>query len=115
LTLRVLSLHKQIGRLRRKEETVDQLKSFFTEASKLGTQTKVKQMRTESGIKDTHQMFFIDKIFQSHKKKRGTASKQATLDAYLQTLPDDITSPVWRIKGTYHTQLTTQLSKWLVR
>jgi hypothetical protein len=72
---------------------------FFTEASKLGTQTKLKKMRTESGVKDTHQMFFIDKIFQSYKKKRGTASKQAALDAHLGTLPDDITSPVWRIKG----------------
>ena|ERR1700733_1818270 len=109
----MFSVYKQIGRLRRKEETVDKLKSFFAEASKLGTQTKVKQMRTESGIKDTHQMFFIDKIFQSYKKKRGTASKQATLDAYLQTLPDDITSPVWRIKGMHYVQLTGRLSNGL--
>ena len=91
----------QIGRLRRKDETTKNLKSLFTEASKLGTQTKVKQMRTDSGVKDTYQMFFIDKIFRSYKKKRGTATKQAALDAQLEALPDNITSPVWRIKGVH--------------
>jgi hypothetical protein len=91
----------QIGRLRQKDETTEKLKSLFAEASKLGTQTKVKQMKTDSGVKDTYQMFFIDKIFRSYKKKRGTATKQAALDAQLEALPDDITSPVWRIKGTH--------------
>jgi hypothetical protein len=91
----------QIGRLRRKDETTERLKSLFAEASKLGTQTKVKQMRTDSGVKDTYQMFFIDKIFRSYKKKRGTATKQAALDAQLEALPDNVTSPVWRIKGAH--------------
>jgi hypothetical protein len=61
-------------------------------------------MRTESGIKDTHQMFFIEWIFQSYKNKKGKNSKQTALDAHLQTLPDDIdiTSPVWKIKGAQH-------------
>jgi len=91
----------QIGRLRQKDETTDKLKSLFMEASKLGTQTKVKQMRTDSGIKDTYQMFFIDKIFRSYKKKRGKATKQAALDAQLEAFPDNINSPVWRIKGAH--------------
>ena len=56
-------------------------------------------MRTESGVKDTYQMFFLDKIFKSYKKKRGRESKQAALDREIETLPDIITSPVWRIKG----------------
>jgi hypothetical protein len=72
---------------------------MFTEALKLGMQTKVKKMRTKSGVKDTYQMVFIDKIFQSYKNKRGTASKQAALDTLLETLPNNTTSPVWRIQG----------------
>jgi len=37
-------------------------------------------MRTESGVKGTYQMFFLDKLFKSYKKKRGQALKQAALD-----------------------------------
>lgn len=58
-------------------------------------------MRTESGIKDTFQIHFLDQIFSSYKNKRGRASKQTALDARLALLPDNITSPVWRIKGAY--------------
>jgi len=72
---------------------------MFAEASTLDTKTKVQNMRTESGVKDTYQMFFLDKIFKSYKKKRGRESKQAALDREIETLPDIITSPVWRIKG----------------
>jgi len=72
---------------------------MFAEASTLDTKTKVQKMRTESGVKDTYQMFFLDKIFKSYKKKRGRESKQAALDREIKSLPDIITSPVWRIKG----------------
>lgn len=67
---------------------------MFAEASTLDTKTKVQNMRTESGVKDTYQMFFLDKIFKSYKKKRGRESKQAALDREIETLPDIITSPV---------------------
>jgi hypothetical protein len=72
---------------------------MFAEASTLDTKTKVQKMRTESGVKDTYQMFFLDKIFKSYKKKRGRELKQAALDREIKSLPDIITSPVWRIKG----------------
>ncbi|KAL6306470.1 hypothetical protein BKA93DRAFT_840752 [Sparassis latifolia] len=89
----------KVGKPRNKKETTDKLRSYFENASTLGTQTKVANMRTESGIKDTYQKFFLDKLFDSYKKKRGTKSKQDALDAALASLPDDIISPVWRIKG----------------
>ena len=73
---------------------------MFEEASTVGTKTKVQNMRTETGIKDTHQMFFLDKLFKSYKSKRGRESKQTALDKEIKSLPDIITSPVWRIKGT---------------
>jgi hypothetical protein len=56
-------------------------------------------MRTESGIKDTYQNFFLEKLFKSYKNKRGADSKQAALDKEIKSLPDNIMSPVWRIKG----------------
>ncbi|KAJ6569397.1 hypothetical protein B0H19DRAFT_1257049 [Mycena capillaripes] len=89
-----------IGKVREKEETTVKLRSFFTEAStKLDTKTKVKDMRTETGLKDKFQMVFIDKLFNSYKKKRGPETKCAALDAMLASLPQNTMSPVWRIKG----------------
>ena len=73
---------------------------MFQEASTLDSKTKVQKMHTESGIKDTHQMFFLEKLFGSYKSKRGHVSKQAALDKEIESLPDTITSAVWRIKGT---------------
>ncbi|KAF8232776.1 hypothetical protein L208DRAFT_1270350, partial [Tricholoma matsutake] len=84
---------------RKKDETVNQLCLYFKEASTLDTKTKVRKMQTESGIKDTYQMHFLDNLFNSYKKKRGQELKQTTLDNKLAELPDQITSPVWHIKG----------------
>lgn len=61
----------QIGRLRRRDETITQLRSYFTKASVLDTKTKVKKMRTESGIKDTFPLHFLAWLFDSYKSKRG--------------------------------------------
>lgn len=94
-----MTINAQIGRPRCKEETTAQLGSMFEQASTVDTKTKVQNMRTESGVKDTYQMFFLDKLFRSYKKKRGQESKQAALDREIESLPENITSPVWRIKG----------------
>ncbi|KAK6997382.1 hypothetical protein R3P38DRAFT_3416225 [Favolaschia claudopus] len=96
---RVKSFMK-VGKLRRKPETTDKLRSFFTEAStKLDTKTKIKSLRTETGLKDTFQLVFIEKLFASYHKKRGAQTKQAALDAAVAALPKETTSPVWRIRG----------------
>ena len=97
--LAYFTIDLQIGRPRRKEETTAQLRSMFEQASTIDTKTKVQNMRTQSGVKDTYQMFFLDKLFKSYKKKRGQESKQAALDREIESLPDNITSPVWRIEG----------------
>ncbi|KAJ7863811.1 hypothetical protein B0H14DRAFT_2348797, partial [Mycena olivaceomarginata] len=97
--LRVKSFVKVIGKLRTKEETTKKLRTYFDEAATLNTKTKVKNMRTASGIKDTFQMVFLEKLFNSYKNKRGKEERQAALDAQRQKLPKDITSPVWRIQG----------------
>lgn len=58
-------------------------------------------MRTASGIKDTFQLVFLEKLFDSYKEKRGKSAKQAALDAQRRSLPKNITSPVWRIQGLF--------------
>ncbi|EED83930.1 predicted protein [Postia placenta Mad-698-R] len=57
------------------------------------------KMRTETGIKDTYQLHFLDKLFNSHKSRQNETTKQTALDAAVASLPPDITSPVWHIKG----------------
>jgi hypothetical protein len=91
----------QIGKLRTKAETTAQLRTYFDEASTVNTKTKVKNMRTSSGIKDTFQLVFLEKLFESYKGKRGKARQEA-LDAKARSLPKVTTSPVWRIKGSQH-------------
>lgn len=73
---------------------------MFEQASILDTKTKVKEMRTQNGLKDTHQMFFLEKLFKSYKNHRGREAKQAALQKELDALPKDIKSSVFRIKGT---------------
>ncbi|KAF7344648.1 hypothetical protein MVEN_01625000 [Mycena venus] len=55
--------------------------------------------KTASGIKDTYQAVFLDRIFAlSTKKGRTKPQKQADVRALRRTFPTDIASPVWRIK-----------------
>ncbi|KAJ7711756.1 hypothetical protein B0H16DRAFT_1667716 [Mycena metata] len=89
----------KIGKLRNKTETKTKLRSYFEEASTLHTKTKVEKMRTASGIKDTFQLVFLEKLFDSYKTKRGKEARQAALDAEKRKLPNNTTSPVWRIEG----------------
>ena len=68
-------------------------------ASVPDTKTKIAQERTKTGIKDTFQLFHLDKLFKSYAGKRGKDAKQSALDAAVAELPDDIINPVWRIRG----------------
>jgi len=72
--------------------------SFFDHAKEVGIKTLLKKMCTKSGVKDTVQEHFLDKIFASYKGKQGTQAKQAALDSAVQSLLPNITSAVWRIK-----------------
>jgi len=67
----------------------------------VGNKTALKKHHTETGIKDTTQEHFLEKLFASYKGKSGTRKKQEALDTAVGQLPPDITSPVWRIDGTF--------------
>ncbi|THU93269.1 hypothetical protein K435DRAFT_829530 [Dendrothele bispora CBS 962.96] len=86
---------------RNKHETQDTLKSYLTEAKQLYTKTKIRNLRTETGVKDTYQDSFLDKLLNASGRKGSKTTKQSSLDEVIKTLPDDLktTSPVWRIKG----------------
>ncbi|KAJ3767096.1 hypothetical protein FB446DRAFT_822496, partial [Lentinula raphanica] len=86
-------------RPREKDETTTQLRSYFTAAKILGTKTKVKAEHTSSGVKDTFQEHFLNRLFDSYSNKRTTAARQAALEQEVRSMPEEVTSPVWRIKG----------------
>ncbi|KAJ6609141.1 hypothetical protein B0H10DRAFT_1954878 [Mycena sp. CBHHK59/15] len=82
------------ARLRSATETQKELWSQFKTAREVGGQAGFKRRKTESGIKDTFQGAFLDRIFAiSSKRGRKKVQKQADIAALLRTFPDDITSP----------------------
>lgn len=72
---------------------------MFTMASFVGNQTKIRNMKTSTGLKDRYLDYFLDGMAASYKKKHGNSSKKQALDEFIQELPDNVYSPVWRIKG----------------
>lgn len=76
------------------------MQSYFTSASVPGTKTNIAKERTQTGIKDTLQLAFLNKLYASYKTKRGFAAKQEALNNAIKDLPEHITNPIWRIKGT---------------
>ncbi|KAJ7270338.1 hypothetical protein C8J57DRAFT_1435474 [Mycena rebaudengoi] len=80
-------------------DSIKELRSQFTAATVVGGQASFKRMKTASGIKDTFQGAFLERIFAvSTKKKRSKAQKQADISAVLRTFPSEVMSPVWWIK-----------------
>jgi hypothetical protein len=94
-----MNYNLQIGEPRQKDDSVAKLKSMFTTASTVGNLSRVKAMKTASGLKDTYLESFMDHMASSYKKKQGKDAKQKALDDLKQTLPENVISPVWRIKG----------------
>ncbi|KAF8164203.1 hypothetical protein BJ912DRAFT_1150335 [Pholiota molesta] len=86
------------ARLRNKDETLKILDGYFQEARDTGAKSRLKIARTNTGIKDTMQEFFLERLFNSYKSAKG-AAKQKALDKAIDDLPPDIKSPVWRLKG----------------
>ncbi|KAI0311059.1 hypothetical protein OF83DRAFT_1177947 [Amylostereum chailletii] len=86
--------------LRTKDETLQDLRTMFTDACTLGKMTQVGKLKTERGVKDTFLEHFLDKVSNFSKRLKGkTADKQNTINEYIQELPEFPVSPVWRIKS----------------
>lgn len=65
----------------------------------VGNQTKIKDLKTSTGTKDTYLEHFIEKLAGLYKNKKGAAAKKSALDAQSARMPTNVLSPVWRIKG----------------
>jgi hypothetical protein len=59
----------QIGKPWTQESTLQRLASQFKYAQKVGGMATVKKKRTTTGIKDTFQSFFLDKLFAATVKR----------------------------------------------
>ncbi|KAG5652758.1 hypothetical protein H0H81_003845 [Sphagnurus paluster] len=89
----------KISPLRNKTETQEVLRSQFTQACRVGGNAEYKRTKTRTGVKDTFQDFFLDKLFHiSTKRGVSKADKEKLMAAVRKTFPSKITSPVWRIK-----------------
>lgn len=88
---------------RTREDTLQKLKSQFLNAQKIGGQTDVKKARTATGVKDTYQSYFVDKLFAlTAKRGRSREERSADVSNFLANVPhleSYATSPVWRIQG----------------
>ncbi|KAK7438400.1 hypothetical protein VKT23_018013 [Stygiomarasmius scandens] len=85
--------------LRTKRRTMDDLKTVFTYSKTVGRKTKAKELKTALGIKDTYQDHFAELIFKALKGTKGPAhEKQRKVDSLLEGFPDNISSPIWRIR-----------------
>ncbi|KAJ7177170.1 hypothetical protein C8R46DRAFT_989326 [Mycena filopes] len=88
-----------LAKARNRAETQAELKTQFTTAIFVGGQAGFQRLKTASGVKDTFQGAFLERVFAlSTKRGRAKVQKQADVNTLLKTFPKDITSPVWRIK-----------------
>ena len=87
---------------RSKESTFDSLQAVLAEAKRIGGKTQSKKLKTKSGVKDTYQDYFLEKIYNFTKnlRSRNTESKNQ-LNEFLATLPKHLMNPIWRLKGEH--------------
>ncbi|KDQ05660.1 hypothetical protein BOTBODRAFT_182352 [Botryobasidium botryosum FD-172 SS1] len=89
----------KIGILRNGRETQALLRSQFTEACRVGGLAQFKRTRTSSGVKDMYQETLLERLFDASTQQGVTkAQKEKDLKAAQKSLPEETTSPVWRIK-----------------
>ena len=69
------------------------LDSYLTQAKIVGNKTGLKKHRTETGIKDTIQEHFLEKLFASYKGKSGTKQKQEALVNILLQKMNEVNRP----------------------
>ncbi|KAI9438663.1 hypothetical protein H4582DRAFT_2076295 [Lactarius indigo] len=89
----------QIGELRTKAATLIKIEEIIQSAHHIGNQTTIKDLKTNNRIKDSFLDSFLDRLHSSYKGLSGHLAKQLALNNCLATLPNNIISPVWRIKG----------------
>jgi hypothetical protein len=84
-----------------KATTLKTIEEIIQTARHVGNQTTIKDVKTNTGIKDTFLDSFLDRLHLSYKGQCGSLAKQLALDNCFATLPRNLISPVWRIEGKH--------------
>ncbi|KAK7045374.1 hypothetical protein VNI00_007623 [Paramarasmius palmivorus] len=87
----------QIGELRNKYESRHKLKQMFDSVVHGAAANTFEKETTATGLKDGFLVHYVDKIFKVAKKLRNDRRDEA-IRSTIEHFPDDVTSPVWRIK-----------------
>ena len=90
----------QIGNQRRKEDTIHTIRQIYTYYKTAGGKGIAEKLKTDKGVKDTFQEFFLDKISSAIKNKR-TVSERNEAIVNVSDLPEDPMNPVLRLLGTH--------------
>ncbi|KAI9442451.1 hypothetical protein H4582DRAFT_1809218 [Lactarius indigo] len=88
-----------IGNPRTRDETIRELEAMAGEAGQVGNLTKIRAHRTTTGIKDTFFEVYLDRMYLLYNDRGSRGEKQLALDLFRATLPANILSPIWRIRG----------------
>ena len=94
----------QIGSLRTRDSTIQELRTIIENAGLVGNVSKIRAHKTSTGIKDTFLETYLGLMHQSYKSKANRHDKQVALDNFRATLPTDANrmfSPVWRMRGKF--------------
>lgn len=76
---------------------------MIKKSKRIGTITKVRKAKTNTGIKDAFLDHFLKKMADSYRSLKGKAAKTQALDEFCAVaLPANIISPVWRVDGMLH-------------
>ncbi|KAI9434849.1 hypothetical protein H4582DRAFT_1818227 [Lactarius indigo] len=89
----------QIGNPWTRDETIQDLEAMAGEAGQVRNLTKIRAHRTTTSIKDAFFEVYLDHMYLSYKDRGSRGEKQLALDLFRATLPANILSPVWRIRG----------------
>ena len=97
----------QLGEPRKAEETRQQLYENLNLSNGLGNETRIGDIMTKTGVKDTFQLHFIEWMQETYKKV-GAAERKKALDESWKELQElrgtygSMINPVWRFKGVFY-------------
>jgi hypothetical protein len=97
--LYLIKIYIQVGEAWEKLDMKQYLLSMFESTKTVRNQTRIRSLKTETGIKDNYLEFFLDCMSSSYVKIRNHIDKQEALSNFVQMLPSNVISPIWRIPG----------------
>jgi len=71
---------------------------MYEHVKNVGVKAEVARLKTQHGVKDTYFEHFLERVFRASKKKRGAAGASAVREE-AKTLPKNVFSPIFRLKG----------------